>query len=152
MIYRDIALADIPAIFDVRSATVENPFSRDALYSLGITEESVESMLSTTHHGWICEEAGRIVGFSIADGNTGELWVIAVLPDFEGKGIGSRLLSIAEEWLASQGWPEFWLWTSTDTSLRAYQLYQRHGWRDSEIRGDQLYMKKRAEQGAAANP
>jgi GNAT superfamily N-acetyltransferase len=152
MIFREIEPRDISAIFDVRTATRENTFSRNDLYSLGITEESVKKMLSLTHCGWLCEEADKIIGFSIADGSSGELWVIAVLPDFEGQGIGSRLLSIAEKWLSAQGWPEFWLWTSTDTSLRAYQLYRRHGWRDSEVRGDQLYMKKAAEQGAAANP
>jgi ribosomal protein S18 acetylase RimI-like enzyme len=36
----------------------------------------------------------------MANGKTGEFWVIAVLPDYEMRGIGSKLLLLAEDWLS----------------------------------------------------
>ena len=106
-------------IIDVRAATRENSHSREALRALGITEEKTAEMLRTTHRGWLCEEEGRIVGFAIGDGRIGELWVVAVLPEFEGRGIGSQLLEVVEDWLRSLGWQELWLWTSSDPKKRA---------------------------------
>jgi GNAT superfamily N-acetyltransferase len=143
MNFREIVSNDVPALFDVRVAAKENSFSREALYAAGITEESVRKMLQTTHQGWLCEDREKVVGFAMGDGQTGELWVIAVLPEFEGKGIGSRLLSLVEEWLWSTGHTELWLWTSIDPKLRAYSFYRKRGWEDSEIKGDIRYMKKK---------
>jgi GNAT superfamily N-acetyltransferase len=69
----------------------------------------------------------------MANGKTGEFWVIAVLPDYEMRGIGSKLLLLAEDWLRSIGWEEIWLWTAFDTNLKAYSFYRNRGWTDSEI-------------------
>src|SRR5579859_2045192 len=101
---RAIESRDLSEIIEVRGATRENPFSRDALRKIGVTEESLAEMLRTTHRGWLSEEEERIIGFAIGDGKTGELWVIAVLPEFEGRGVGSRLLAMVEEWLWSLDW------------------------------------------------
>jgi GNAT superfamily N-acetyltransferase len=143
MNFRLIEPQDLSEIIDVRGSTRENPFSREALRQLGITEESTAKLLRTTHRGWLCEEEGRAVGFSIGDGKTGELWVIAVLPAFEGRGVGSRLLEEVEAWLWSLGWNELWLWTSPDQQKRAFTFYQKHGWLVSELKDGMLYMKKR---------
>jgi GNAT superfamily N-acetyltransferase len=143
MNFRPIEPPDLPELIELRASTRENALSREALRELGITEESTAGLLRTTHRGWLCEEAGRIVGFAIGDGRTGELWVIAVLPGFEGKGVGSQLLQPVEAWLWSLGWDELWLWTSPDRRKRAFAFYQRHGWQVSELKEDRLYMKKR---------
>jgi hypothetical protein len=55
MIFREITIKDIPALFDVRTAVRENAFTREGLYSAGITEPAVENMLRTSHRGWLCE-------------------------------------------------------------------------------------------------
>ena len=143
MSLRLIGAKDLTEIIEVRASTRENPFSRKALQDLGITEESIARLLCTTHRGWLCEEEGRIIGFVMGDGKTGELWVIAVLPEFEGRGVGTRLLAIVEEWLWSLDWQEIWLWTSSDSRKRAYKFYRKHGWSVSEVKGDILYMKKK---------
>jgi GNAT superfamily N-acetyltransferase len=140
---RMIESKDLSEIIDVRAATHENSYSREALRELGITEESTAEMLRTTHRGWLCEEEGRIVGFAIGDKKTGELWVIAVLPEFEGQGIGSQLLAAVEDWLRSLGWQELWLWTSADPRKRAFSFYLKHGWVVSETRADIVYLKKK---------
>jgi GNAT superfamily N-acetyltransferase len=124
---RAIESQDLSEIIRVRGATRENPFSREALQQIGVTEESIAEWLGTTHRGWLCEDDGRIVGFAIGDGSTGELWVIAVLPGSEGLGIGSQLLAAVEDWLASLGWQEFWLWASSDPGTRAFPFYLNHG-------------------------
>jgi len=142
LVYREMLPDDVPAVFLVRIATRENQFTRERLAELGITEESVRSMLAGTHRGWVCEEDGRIVGFAMGDRTTGELWVIAVLPEHEGRGIGTQLLARVEEWLASLGRRELWLWTSPDRALRAYHFYRRHGWVESAEKDGQLIMKK----------
>lgn len=142
MSVRLIESKDLKEIFDLRAVTRENPLSREDLRKMDITEESTEEVLRTTHRGWLCEEEGRIVGFVIANGKTGELSVIAVLPEFEGRGVGSRLLQSVEAWLWSLGWNELWLWTSPDQQKRAFTFYQKRGWMVSELKDGRLYMKK----------
>ena len=129
-------------LFDVRTSVRENIYTRVGLYRDGITEKAVAEMIASTHRGWLCEVDSKIVGFAMANGATGEFWVIAVLPEYEGRGIGSKLLRLAEDWLGTMGWKELWLWTSLDTSLRAYSFYRKAGWIDAEIRADQRIMKK----------
>ncbi len=96
MNYRKIESNDVPDLIALRGKTRENAISAEQLAALGITPARVIDYLRTTHQGWLCAVEGTIVGFAIGDGSTGELWVIAVLPDFEGRGIGSRLLSLVE--------------------------------------------------------
>lgn len=140
--FREIAARDVPDLFAVRAATRQNALSRGQLARLGITPESVLTMLRTTHRGWLCEEDGRIVGFAMGNGKTGEMWVVAVLPDCEGQGIGANLLTRVEEWLGSRGWPEIWLTTDIDTTLRAYGFYRRQGWIDHGVNDGLRTMKK----------
>ena len=144
MRFREIAEGDVPELFAVRTATRENTLSLEDLAALGITGTSVREMIRTTHKGWLCEACGRVVGFAMGNGATGEMWVIAVLPEFEGRGIGRRLLELVEEWLWSVGWNEAWLTTDTDTGLRAYGFYRKHGWVDREIKGGDRYMIKQS--------
>ena len=89
--FREIDAADVPALFYVRTRTRENTYTLDQLHALGITAESVAERLATSCKGWLCTHAGLVVGFCMADRSTGELWVIAVLPEYEGQGIGNTL-------------------------------------------------------------
>jgi ribosomal protein S18 acetylase RimI-like enzyme len=146
-VYREIGPGDIPSLFAVRTSTRENAYTMSELADLGITPATVGSMIGTSHMGWLCEEDGEAAGFAMGDGLTGEMWVIAVAPGHEGKGIGSRLLSLVEGWLFSQGWEEIWLTTDRDTSLRAYGFYIAMGWRDDAIRDGLRYMRKVRDEG-----
>jgi GNAT superfamily N-acetyltransferase len=91
----------------------------------------------------LCEAKNGLAGFSIGDGKTGEVWVVAVLPEFERMGIGSKLLTAVEDWLHELGWKELWLWTSADPNKRAFSFYQNRGWVVSDMKGDKVTMKKR---------
>ena len=69
----------------------------------------------------------------MADRATGEFLVIAVLPEYEGRGVGGKLMYAAEEWLAASGCKRAWLSTALDTTLRAYGFYRKRGWTDWTI-------------------
>jgi GNAT superfamily N-acetyltransferase len=139
---RAITDCDIPALFPVRVATHENRLSREELTALGITEASVKERLHGSFKGWLCEVDDRVVGFAIGDRATGELWLIAVLPEYIGRGIGSALLSRVEGWLRDSGCDRLWLTTDVDPRLKAYTFYLQHGWHDDRIDGDVRYMTK----------
>jgi ribosomal protein S18 acetylase RimI-like enzyme len=137
--FREITAADVPALFEVRPRTRENALTLEELQRLGITPQSVTASLGRSTRGWLCEDDGRVVAFSMADCATGEFLVIAVLPEVEGRGIGGRLMAQAEEWLAASGCRRAWLSTDPDTSLRAYGFYRKRGWTDWKIeRGNRV--------------
>jgi len=79
----------------------------------------------------------------MCNGETGEMWVIAVLPEYEQKGIGAELLARVENALWTAGWNEIWLTTDLDIALRSYGFYRYQGWMDREIRDAFRYMQKR---------
>ena len=139
---REIQVKDIPALFEVRIATRENVFSMEELAALGITPASVEEMMESSHRGWLCEVGGRVVGFAVGNRITGEIWVIALLPEYEKKGIGGHLMDRIETWLWEEGWSEIWLTTDLDMSLRAYGFYRQRGWLDWKIVDGLRFMKK----------
>ena len=131
--FREITAADVPALFHVRPRTRENAMTLEELPRFGINPQSVTESLRKSTNGWLCEDAGQVVAFSMADRMTGEFLVIAVLPEYEGKGIGGRLMALTKEWLAASGCRRSWLTTDLDTSLRAYGFYRRQGWTDWKI-------------------
>jgi GNAT superfamily N-acetyltransferase len=144
MIYRPITPEDVPDLFAVRVATHENRLTLDELADLGITTATVRQKLAGSYAGWLCESDGRVVGFAMGDCATGELWVIAVLPEYIGRGIGGELLQRVEAWLFAQGCNRLWLTTDIDPSLKAYGFYRRHGWEDDRIADGLRYMVKHA--------
>ncbi len=115
--------------------------TREDLQRLGINPESVAEGLGQSTMGWLCEDAGQVVAFSMADRASGEFLVIAVLPEYEGKGVGGRLMGLAEEWLAASGCRRAWLTTDLDTTLRAYGFYRRRGWSDWKIEAGLRWME-----------
>jgi ribosomal protein S18 acetylase RimI-like enzyme len=141
--YREMRHADVPALFDIRPRTRENALTLEQLQRLGINPQSVVESLDKSTRGWVCEDSGRIVAFSMADGATGEFLVIAVLPEYEGRGIGGRLIASAEEWLAASRCGRAWLTTDLDTTLRAYGFYRKRGWTDWKIERGMRWMELR---------
>jgi ribosomal protein S18 acetylase RimI-like enzyme len=99
MNFREITEADTPALFAVRTATHENRLTHEELQVMGITEETIKEKMVGSFKEWLCEVQEQVVGFAIGDKATGELWVIAVLPDYIGQGIGATLLGLVKKWL-----------------------------------------------------
>jgi GNAT superfamily N-acetyltransferase len=56
---------------------------------------------------------------------------LAILPDFENRGIGRELLDRTSRELASQGHTRLFLGCSTDAASRSYGFYRHLGWRST---------------------
>ena len=152
MKFREIESRDIPAIFEVRIATWHNDRAVEQMTEWGITHDSVKAMLECgSHRGWLCEIGNRVIGFSMANKGTGEMWVIAVLKKYEGKGIGRELMSLVESWLWAEGWTEIWLTTDPDEAARAVGFYRKIGWEDWKIDGSRYMRRLRPEQDVVSD-
>jgi GNAT superfamily N-acetyltransferase len=142
LIYREIQPDDMQAIFDVRVATWHNEHGLEELTAFGITHGSVRVMIEDTHKGWLCEINDRPVGFAMGNRSNGEMWVIAVLKEHEGKGIGRKLIGLVEDWLTAEGWKEIGLTTDVDETIRAVGFYRHLGWADWKFQDGDRFMKK----------
>lgn len=142
---REMQVQDIARCIEVRTQTRENRWSVESLRKAGVTEASVAAWLQTSHKGWVCEHEGQIVGFSMGDRSNGEFGVVAVLPEYEGRGIGRLLAESAQNWLYASGWQEIWLWTSPSTATRAYGFYLRLGWHDCGVKDSQRILRRKRE-------
>jgi GNAT superfamily N-acetyltransferase len=142
LLFRETLPSDIEGLFSVRARTRESAISKEALASIGITPNSIaEQMASGRLKGWGCLHGSTLVGFCNGDGETGEVLVLAVLPEYERRGIGSSLLSRVVEWLRSAGCNTLWLAASPDTRIRAHGFYRSLGWRPNgktEQNGDEI--------------
>jgi GNAT superfamily N-acetyltransferase len=141
--FREAAPSDLDALFLVRASTRENAIPRDYLESIGITEAAwAASLASGAERTWVCLDGDTPVAFCGASAVNGEVSVIAVLPEYEGRGIGKRLLQGAVEWLRSRGWRRAWLAASPDPAGRAHGFYRSEGWRPTgerqERAGDEI--------------
>lgn len=126
---REMTVADLPEVFAVRISTVENNVTMQELEDeYELTPETLAAAMQLSAKGWVCEVDGRIVGFAMGDSESGEMTVIAVLAEYERRGIGERLLTQVQDWLFQSGHDEVWLVTTPDPNFRAYGFYQSKGW------------------------
>ena len=128
---READPADIPATFEIRTATTENAMTEAELAASGITPERAADLLRTDGRCWVAEAGKRVVGFCIANSKTRSIWALFVLPAYEGRGIGRRLTETAVDWLWKNGAEEIWL--ETETNTRAEGFYEHLGWRRGEV-------------------
>jgi GNAT superfamily N-acetyltransferase len=117
---------DISGISHVRFSVRENQSTPEALAALGITPESVAASLSDECRGWVAEDDARIVAFSIADREKSTIFALFVLPEYQGRGLGTELLARAVNWLWDHEADVIWLTTGSGT--RAARFYERAGW------------------------
>ena len=140
---REAVESDVESLFHIRASTRENAIPRAYLESIGITATAwAASLASGTEKTWVCLDGETPVGFCGADAGTGEIVVIAVLPEYEGRGIGKSLLKRAVDWLRSRGWRRVWLATDPDPDGHAQRFYRSQGWRPTGERqrraGDEI--------------
>jgi GNAT superfamily N-acetyltransferase len=128
---REASRADMPGIAHVRTSVTENLLTREQLDARGITNESVAASFEQDSKGWVAVEDGRVVAFSIADRASRSIFALFVLPEYEARGLGSRLLDLAVDWLWQNGAGRIWLTTGPGT--RAAGFYARCGWRQTAV-------------------
>jgi GNAT superfamily N-acetyltransferase len=123
VVFRQARLTDIPGMSVVRLAVTENVLSDPAR----ITAADYTDYLTRRGRGWVAEEAGRIVGFAIADLREHSVWALFVHPDYAGQGLGKELHRLLLDWYFVQTSTPISL--STEPGTRAEAFYRRQGWR-----------------------
>jgi len=140
--YRSAAPDDTPACLVLRGMTRENAFSVEQLAALGITLESWRAGIADgSLPGHVATEDGRIVGYCFGERETGEIAVLALLPGYEEKGIGRRLLNLVVAEFKGFDFARLFLSCSADPASRSHGFYRHLGWRSTgsfDDRGDEI--------------
>ena len=130
--FRIATCDDIQECITIRGSTRDNAISAARLAELGVTHLSwSQNVADEKLSGVVCLELERIVGHCFADPSTGEIVVLAVLPDWEGKGVGKRLLEITVRNLWARGHRRLFLAASPKTQYRSHGFYRHLGWKPS---------------------
>ena len=140
--YRAAQPEDATACVALRGQTRENAVSPERLRALGITVQTWgEDIRRGELPGHICSSEGRMVGYCFGSRSEGEIVVLALLPAFEGRGIGKELLGRMSRDLAALGHQRLFLGCSADPTSRSYGFYRHLGWRSTgelDGRGDEI--------------
>jgi GNAT superfamily N-acetyltransferase len=143
--YRPALPEDAEQCVAVRGRTRQNAASEEWLRSIGVTSESWgENIRSGALPGYVCTVDGKIIGFCFGARGTGEIEVVALLPDFENRGIGRELLDRTTDELAKFGHTRLFLGCSPDPASRSHGFYRHLGWRSTgtfDKYGDEILEK-----------
>ncbi|HEL3863452.1 TPA: GNAT family N-acetyltransferase [Stenotrophomonas maltophilia] len=127
--YRDAHPDDAAACIDLRGRTRENAFSAAQLAELGITTQSwAEGICNGNFIGRIACDGERMAGYGFADRESGEVLVLALLPEYENLGIGRRLLQDVVSLARDAGHHRLFLACSADPRSRSHGFYRHLGW------------------------
>ena len=106
----------------MRGRTRENAVSAQRLAALGITAESWGADIASGRlPGFVLMAHERLVGYCFGDRDTGEVVVLALLPEAEARGLGRRLLGRVVDELRASGHP----------ATRSHGFYRHLGWRST---------------------
>ena len=130
-------------MFEVRTSVRENVLTAGELFELGITPEFIAAEIERSRCTWVATIDDQVVGFSMVDLDTACLFAAFVLPEYEGLGIGTALITACESELFKTH-PVAWL--ETAQSSRAAKLYRHLGWaNETEVGEGDVRMEKRRE-------
>lgn len=127
---------------EIRGMTRDNPMTIDDLASIGVNASNWCPLIESGEFlGVVCEINNVMVGFCFGEVESGEILVLAVLPEYEGMGIGTNLLASVSKALLQSGSNFLWLAASPDPKIKAYGFYRSRGWAysgDLDANGDQI--------------
>lgn len=130
IIYRKALPDDAPECIALRGRTRENSFSVEQLKEVGVTLDSWQSGIKDgSFCGYVGVTARGLVGYCFGDRSRGEIVVLALLPEYEGKGIGKTLLNLVIEEFKGLGFKRLFLGCSPDPRVRSYGFYRYLGWK-----------------------
>lgn len=127
--FRDVRVSDFDRCIDIRGMTNDNPLPANILKEIGVTREAWAPLIENGGIvGVVAEAEEGVVGYCSGDAKTGEVLVIALLPAYEGRGLGKTMLAQVAEKLFSLGMGKLWLAASPDPAIRAHGFYRHLGW------------------------
>lgn len=131
LLLRPAIAGDVAACIALRGRTRENPVSAARLAELGITEASWgQRVAAGSCAGWVAlDEHGTLLGYAYGQRASGEVEVLALLPEAEGQGLGRRLLQAVVDDLRAHGHIRPWLMADATPTVRAHGFYRHLGWR-----------------------
>lgn len=133
---------DAPACVELRGRTRENAIPVERLRAAGITAATWSADIASGKlPGHVALDGDRLVGYGFGDRTTGEVVVLALLPEAEGRGLGRALLERVIEDLRAAGHARLFLGCSPDPSTRSHGFYRRLGWRSTgtfDAHGDEV--------------
>jgi len=142
MTIRPAVPADAARCVEIRGRTRQNAVSVQKLAAYGITADSWrDDIQSGALPGYVCVIDKEIVGYCFATRKTGEIAVLALLPGYEGKGIGRELLGHMVDDLHALGFTRLFLGCSPDPASRSYGFYRHLGWKSTgafDSHGDEV--------------
>lgn len=130
--FRPASPSDIAECITIRGKTRENAVSAARLAEFGITEASWSAQVaSNLLPGHICHSNGKMAGYCFGDTSTGEIVVLALLPEYENLGIGKKLLQLMMAQLHASGHQRLFLGCAADPKVRSHGFYRHLGWRST---------------------
>jgi len=126
----------------IRGMTRQNAVTPEQLAKYGITAQTWHDDISAgALLGYVAVACGSIIGYCYGIRKTGEVAVLALLPVYEGMGIGRELLKCTVDHLKNLGHKRLFLGCSSDPASRSYGFYRHLGWKgtgSSDSRGDEV--------------
>lgn len=133
--WRPAVAADIAACIVLRGQTRENAVSAARLAEVGITEASWAAQVDSGELlGVVAQCGGRLAGYCFGASVTGEVVVLALKPEYEGRGLGKALLQWVVQGLRARGHRRLFLGCADDPAVRSYGFYRHLGWRATGMR------------------
>lgn len=140
--FQPAAPQDAAAFITLRGQTRQNAVSAERLAEFGITAASwAELMRSGNLPGHTCQHDGQLAGYCFGDKETGEIIVLALLPQVEGRQAGKTLLELVMRDLHAHGHRRLFLGCSSDPASRSYGFYRHLGWTptgETDAHGDEV--------------
>ncbi|HCW19748.1 GNAT family N-acetyltransferase [Achromobacter sp.] len=130
--YRLARPEDAAACIVLRGLTRENAVTAAQLADAGITSETWSAGIeSGLYPGVVAVDGGKLAGYCFGHRDRGEIVVLALLPAFEGRGVGKTVLSMTAELLRQRGFARLFLGCAADPAVRSYGFYRHLGWRST---------------------
>nr|WP_321275001.1 GNAT family N-acetyltransferase [Alcaligenes faecalis] len=86
--------------------------------------------------GYVALVGEQMAGYCFGDSESGEIMVLALLPEYESLGLGRRLLEQMVQDLQARGFTRLFLACNSDPQVRSYGFYRHLGLTESGQRDE----------------
>ena len=136
---------DAPAVSNCVKAAYQHYIERMGQQPGPMLDDYAE--IVATHSVWVCKNEEQLIGLLVLIEKPDALLLdnVAVHPDFQGHGIGRKLVALAEAEAKKRGYAAIQLYTH-EKMTENIAIYEKRGYvefdRRHELGFDRIYMKK----------